>query len=260
MRKLTSEEFIERARIIHSDKYDYSKVVYRNARALIVITCPIHGDFKQNPNSHLHGCGCKKCAVHCVKQKNRGLVYGKGILDVNFSCKKDSVTAKAYKVYGSMLGRCYDESHRVYAITYKDCTVCDEWLRFSNFKKWFDENYVEGYALDKDILVKGNKVYSPETCCFVPREINSLLTNRRNHRNGTIGSYKTKSGKFIVHCNKYGKPNLVGFFTSEKEAFDAYKKTKESYIKDVAKKYYNEGKITERVYDALMRYEIEITD
>lgn len=58
--------------------------------------------------------------------------------------------------------------------TYEGCTVCDEWLYFSNFKKWFDENYIEGFQLDKDIIIRGNKVYSPQTCCFVPKEINII--------------------------------------------------------------------------------------
>lgn len=59
-------------------------------------------------------------------------------------------------------------------------------MYFSNFLKWFNGNYIKGYALDKDILIKGNKVYSPETCCFVPYEINTLVTNRKNGRNGII--------------------------------------------------------------------------
>lgn len=259
-KKLTTEEFIRRAREVHGDKYDYSKTRYVNAHTKVCIICPEHGEFWQNPSSHLKGMGCKKCAVHCVKQKSRKKVYGNGVLDVDFSCNKDEITTKAYKIYGAMFRRCNSPIGSKHNPAYHDCFVCDEWHYFSNFLSWFKDNYIKGYALDKDILVKGNKMYSPETCCFVPIEVNSLLTNRRNHRGNALGTFKTKNGTFQAHCNIRGKIVHLGTFKTEKEAFTAYKQCKESYIKEVAQKYYNDGKITKRVYDALMKYEVEITD
>ena len=71
MRRLTQEEFIRKAREEHGDKYDYSKVAYVGMRTKVCIICPVHGEFWQNPSSHIRGMGCKKCAVHCVKQKSR---------------------------------------------------------------------------------------------------------------------------------------------------------------------------------------------
>lgn len=198
---------------------------------------------------------------HVPKYGNRKLVYGKGVLDIDFSCKFDAITAKAYKIYGAILGRCYGEKQKIHNPAYDGCWVCDEWLLFSNFLKWFKENYKNGYCVDKDILCKGNKCYCPECCCFVPRAINSLITNRRNHRGDSlIGTYKCKSGKYIVHCNKYGKSCTYGVFDTELEAFNVYKIEKESYVKAVAQEYYDKSLITEIVYNALMNYKVEITD
>ena len=106
-----------------------------------------------------------------------------------------------------MLRRCYDKKILEKFPTYKRCTVCDEWLFYPNFKKWFDENYyeIEGQkmALDKDIISKGNKVYSPENCIFVPNNINVLFTNRKGERGDyPIGvSWKIKNNKFQAQCS-----------------------------------------------------------
>ena len=94
---------------------------------------------------------------------------------------------RCYKTWQSMLERCYSEKHLKKRPTYKDCYVCDEWLCYSNFKKWYDNNYYEikdeRMCLDKDILIKGNKVYSPNTCVFVPNKINMLVLQNKNVRN-----------------------------------------------------------------------------
>ena len=110
--------------------------------------------------------------------------------------------------------------------------------------------------MDKDILVKGNKIYSEDTCCFVPREINSLFVKRKKSRgNFALGvDYKKSVKKFRARCgNKH-----LGLFNTELEAFYAYKQAKETYIKEVANKW--KDQIDPRVYNALMKYEVEITD
>ena len=87
---------------------------------------------------------------------------------------------KAYLYWKCMIERCYDPYELNKRPTYIDCTVCKEWLNFQNFAKWYEENYYEcnehKMSLDKDILVKGNKIYSPETCIFVPMNINDMFT------------------------------------------------------------------------------------
>ena len=156
MKRTTTSQFIAKAKSIHGDKYDYSKVKYEKSSIKVCITCPKHGEFWQTPNSHLSGKGCLKCSMY-------SLVSGVGINDIEINTKD-----KCYKVWHSMMNRCYSKKYHSKFPTYQNCSVCNEWTYLSNFKRWFDENYVDGYVLDKDILVKGNKVYSPETCCFVP--------------------------------------------------------------------------------------------
>ena len=258
-RKKTKEEFIKEAIMVHGNKYDYSKVVYVNNNTKVEIVCPEHGSFWQRPNDHLKKNGCPKERYNNVK----GKIYGKGINDLNSPISCNGIHFKFYQSWKSMFCRCYDSNFQKKNPTYKDCTVCDEWLLLSNFKEWFDENYIEGYALDKDILVKGNKVYSPDTCCFVPSEINALLTKRQNYRGELpIGvTIHNDSFNYRATINLNGKKRkYLGCFSTPKEAFEVYKKAKEEYIKGIAEKYYKEESISEKVYNALMNYEVEIND
>ena len=265
MRRLTQEEFINRAIAIHGDKYDYSKVEYVNSETDVCITCHKHGDFWQRPSSHLRGRGCKDCwnerqskaTKGKLKVSTRKVLFGVAYVDVDYvACH-----TRAYKHWQDMLKRCYSEEYHKKKPTYKGCSVCEEWLLFSNFKRWFDENYIDGYVLDKDILFKGNKVYSPDTCCFVPQGLNSLLTNRKNHRGKyPVGVFKNNYGVFLATLSVNGKQRTVARCKSQEEAFYAYKHAKEKHIQEVAVEYYSQGKITERVYNALINYRVEITD
>ena len=85
----------------------------------------------------------------------------------------DGKKTTLYTSWSNMLRRCYDKDYQDKHPTYKGCYVDDSWHNFQNFAAWFTKNQVEGFYLDKDILFEGNKVYSPETCCFVPQEINT---------------------------------------------------------------------------------------
>lgn len=245
----TKEQFIADARAIHGNKYDYSKVEYEGNAKKVCIICPTHGEFLQRPNSHLSGHGCPFCKCDVYKNK----VQSVGVNDTY-----GLSNTKVHKLWLGMLERCYSKSRQVKTPTYIGCSVCDEWLLFSNFKRWFDEHYVEGWHLDKDILVKGNKVYSPETCCFVPQEINGLLSKRQRFRgNYPIGVRKNYS-TFVAECQVgNGRLKYYGFSTPE-DAFEVYKQTKERHIKDVANKW--RGKISDSVYQALYNYKVDIND
>ena len=169
----------------------------------------------------------------------------------------------AYKTWTYMIRRCYDNSSSYHAPTYNDCIVCGEWHNFQNFAEWYDNNYYEinndKMQLDKDILIKNNKVYSPDTCCFVNNVINSMFTNKKRFRTNVIGSYK-RSGKYEVSCENtlLKKRQYLGRYKNEEDAFMAYKNYKEANIKSVAD-YYKE-KIPDRLYMALYNYEIDIND
>ena len=254
-KKLTQEEFINRAKEKHGDKYDYSKVNYINSSTKICIICPIHGEFWQAPLDHLKYKGCKLCSYDGIKSE----YFGFGVYDTH-DAFLDSYNRKSFTTWRSMIERCYNEKLRRKWANYLDVTVCDEWKIFSGFKKWFDEHYVEGWCLDKDILIKGNKIYSPSTCCFVPQEINNLTVRQpKKKRNNIIGVFKVKNKEqYIAHLSEYGKNVHLGVFDNEIDAFNAYKKEKERYIKEVANKW--KDKIEQHVYDALCDYQVEITD
>lgn len=176
---------------------------------------------------------------------------------------------KCYWLWVDMLQRVHGERYLEVYPTYKDVTVCDEWLNFQNFAAWcynqdfFNDKDERGktYHLDKDVLIKGNKVYSPEACCFIPNEINSLFCKSNAIRgDNPIGVCRVKGrGKFQAGYRRWNKRVSLGrSFETPEEAFQAYKEAKEVYIKEVAERW--EGKISDKVYDALIRYEVSVND
>lgn len=251
MKRLTTKEFIEKAKKIHGDRYDYSKVVYVNNKTKVTIVCPIHGDFEQVAGNHLNGSNCPICAG------KTSLVQGVGINDLG--CSSKSIL---YKKWNRMLTRCYSSKYHEQFPTYTDCEVCEDWKTLSKFKEWFDANYVEGYELDKDILVKGNKIYSPETCCFLPREINGFLTKSDKARGELpIGvCFYKPNGKYKSSIAIKGQIKHLGYFNSSNEAFKVYKHEKELHIRELALDYFSKNLIPNKVYEALLLYEVEEND
>lgn len=175
----------------------------------------------------------------------------------------------SYKIWHDILHRCYDPKKKEKLPTYIDCSVCEEWHSYSNFKKWFDKNYYElptdfneRTELDKDILIKGNKIYSPSTCIFVPRKINTLFTKRKADRGNTPIGVHYRYGRYetVLSATILGKTTttVVGIYKTAEEAFLAYKDFKENYIKQVAD-YYKQY-IPQKLYNALYNYQVEITD
>ena len=197
-------------------------------------------------------------------EKARRMVCGVGINDSPTSTGNGKQREKSYSIWKSILNRCYGKLNKKHR-TYMNCSVCEEWKKYSNFKKWFDKHkkeYGENYHIDKDILVRKNKVYSPDACCFVPPEINTLLVKHDSTRGILpIGVAKTSDGKkYRAIVRIHSKYTTIGIFNNPEEAFLAYKAEKEKHIQEMATKYYNDSKITKRVYDALMKYRVEITD
>jgi len=207
-----------------------------------------------------------KIKAGSVRNPNHNSVYGIGYMGQgNYKSKYEGVSNKSYKTWLNIFVRLYSKNKLIKNPTYKDVTICEEWHNFQNFAKWFQDNYkpetMDGWHLDKDILIKGNKVYSPETCCFVPYEINVLFTKRQHNRGDyPIGVfYKTKNKKFSTKVTKGNTIcGYLGLFDTPKEAFEAYKTAKEAYIKEVADKW--KDLIDLKVYQALYAYQVEITD
>lgn len=195
--------------------------------------------------------------------KERKKVFGVGINDRQEGvCREDGKIKPSYRHWYNMLARCYNDKTKTNSPHCEGCFVCDEWKFYSIFKEWFDKHYVAGWELDKDILVKGNKEYAPDKCCFVPSEINSLFTKHTRARGQyPIGVYYNSRGwqrKYVAALHIDGIRRGIGSFFTPEEAFNAYKVAKEAYIQKVADKY--KGEVETRVYKAMCNYKVEITD
>lgn len=126
-----------------------------------------------------------------------------------------------------MLERCYsDHSFKKYP-TYIDCEVCPEWHTFSSFKAWMEAQDWKGKDLDKDLLVAGNKIYSPSACVFVSGQVNAFLLDHAAGRGDLpIGvTWNHKLGKFRAKCNNpfTGKREHLGYFSSPEAAHEAWR-------------------------------------
>lgn len=203
----------------------------------------------------------------CIKDKLAPAVCGVGVVGEE-PTKINGTPQKDYVLWHGMVSRCYSEKEFIRKPTYQGCTVSENFKYFPYFKRWCNEqigynsvdNKGKPFALDKDILIKGNKVYSEYTCCFVPQEVNNLFIKKHANRGEyPIGVYYHKtSGKFVSMISTNGSQRNLGFFNNQEDAFEAYKREKERYIKEVANKW--KDKIDPRVYEALMKYQVEITD
>lgn len=196
-----------------------------------------------------------------IKNPNHTSIFGVGFIGVGkYVISVNGKHTKAYKVWKSMLGRCYYDKFLSKYASYKDCSVTEDWHNFQNFAKWFEENYVEGYQLDKDILFKGNKIYSAEFCIFVPQQINSVFTKCDKSR-GDLPIGVSKNGKnFSAKLNKDSGRVYLGSYKTPEEAFKVYKEEKEYHIKSLAVEYAKNNKISFEVFLAMMKYKVEITD
>ena len=199
-----------------------------------------------------------------VKDPYSPSTYGVGITGAKYPITVNGVHTKEYDLWNGMLRRCYSDALKKKYPTYIDCEVSDKFKSYEYFYEWCNKQIGfsnKDWHLDKDLLVKGNKVYSEDTCVFIPREINSLLikctASRGEHLIGVC--WHKKDNAFVAHVGKSkGKREYLGFFKTEIEAFNAYKTAKESFIKEQANKW--KSQIDPRAYEALMNYQVEITD
>ena len=195
------------------------------------------------------------------------LVCGVGFNDRTRPARVEGKLVKEYLLWADMLKRCFSEKYQTKFPTYKGCNVSDNFLNYSYFYDWCHKQIGFGkvdekgrsWCLDKDLLIIGNKTYSETTCVFVPNEINVFFNEHGNARGEhPLGvNFHKASGKFVARCNLNGKRQSLGLFDTPQEAFDAYKPFKESLCKQLALKWKDE--IDPRVYDAMMKWEVDIT-
>lgn len=173
-----------------------------------------------------------------------------------------------YRSWRGMFIRSYSNNYHKTRPTYKGCSVAEEWHDYQVFYEWAKVNYRTGYQLDKDILIKGNKVYSKETCSYVPQEVNMIVNDNESRRGDCpLGVSKRKkkgtqefNGLFTVGCSTPKGLLYLGRYTCEVEGFSKYKEFKELLYKVYAEAYYERGMITKGICDALMKREVFITD
>ena len=190
------------------------------------------------------------------------MFYGVGFNDRKFKTKVGGKHIKEYKHWSMMLARCYSENTKEGQLRYIDCSVSDNFKSYSYFYEWCQKQtgFDSGFDLDKDLLVKGNKIYSEDLCLFLPKEVNrALCKNNKSRGKHPIGTNFNKStGMFDCYVRKTGERIFLGSFGNKLDAFNCYKREKESYMKQLANKY--QAEIDHRAYKALMNYQVEITD
>lgn len=193
-------------------------------------------------------------------------MYGVGVNDVDYVIQitvaagyvngkrkqKQVWTCPFYETWKSMLMRCFSEKYKSKYPTYKDVTCCEEWLLFSNFKHWMEQQEWVGKQLDKDILVPASKVYSPETCAFVSQITNMFVVASDAARGEwPVGVYwNKKERKFQSQCcNPFTKKvEYLGRFNCPLEAHEAWRKQKHELAQLVA-----ETETDSRVKEALKK-------
>ena len=173
---------------------------------------------------------------------SRRLVYGVGINDADYvvtsAVNGRRVICPFYKKWADMLMRCYDPYELNQLPAYRGVTICKEWLTFSNFKAWMIKRKWEGLEIDKDIISPGNKVYSPENCCFVPKALNGLLNDHGRARGEwprgvTCNAWHNNT--FRARCwTLEGKRKSLGCFKTPKEAAQAYRVFKYFLVREIA--------------------------
>ena len=234
---------------------------YRKAIDMDVYFPEYNWTFKHAQYTHF-----KRGRIRCPYERR---YCGKGYLgEGKYKMSESGKNKKEYDIWYHMLERCYDTKYQEKYSTYKGCTVEEYLLNFQYMCEWLENNYYEisgeTMCLDKDILCKGNKIYSRDTSIFVPQRINSLFVKCDKVRGkDPIGVYQLPSGNYQVTCNDaYGKYIYLGSYSTKDEAFNVYKEYKEKIIKEVIDSY--EGKIPEPHYsklkEAMYNYEVEIND
>ena len=168
-------------------------IEYRNAKDIDIYFPQYNWTFKHGRYSHF-----KEGSDICPYEKRfRGIGYlGEG----EYKTRENNKETRCYHEWMKILQRCYDSSYQEKYPTYKDCIICDEWMCYQNFAEWYYNNYYtinnEKMEIDKDILCKGNKIYSPQTCIIVPQRINKLFTKSNKLRGDLpIGVYYNKQNK-----------------------------------------------------------------
>lgn len=195
------------------------------------------------------------------------LIYGIGFNDKTYAARSGGKQIRAYDIWQKMIYRCTEKFQDKYP-TYTGTACSENFKHYTFFYEWcqkqvgfgnIDDNG-KSWHLDKDILIKGNKLYSEDTCVFIPNRINTFLIKRDSKRGGMcIGVYKDRKGGFIAQCNNgTGRQVYLGRYRTEEKAFQAYRLFKENLAASLAMDY--QLSIDKRAYSALLEYKVSSND
>ncbi len=192
-----------------------------------------------------------------MSTSRRSLVFGVGINDSPYNTSNTEngklIPCPLYSQWKAMLQRCYCPKWKARYPTYDACTIATEWLRYSNFLVWADQYDWVGKHLDKDLLIKGNKLYGPDTCLWIDPNINRLLLNSVKRRGTCPIGVSELVGKYIARISINGKMQTIGLFGSVEEASSAFLKAKAAHVSSIAISQTNA-----QLKDALLRISYEI--
>lgn len=184
-------------------------------------------------------------------------LFGVGYLGVGKykSVVKKKMT-KEYGVWRGMLRRCYSLESYSKNPSYIGCSVDKRWYNFQVFARWFDDNYVEGFELDKDLLIDGNKLYSEDTCVFIPSCLNAFLSSKQStNTSGYTGvSWHKRDRKWSVQINDIDTHKLLhlGYFDDPVKASQIYKSARYGMVLRIIDKMILEYGITDtRILNAI---------
>lgn len=205
---------------------------------------------------------CKKRIRNVINSQNDGSYYRVKICGVGFIPStlkgKEHRRIRAFISWKNMIRRIYNGYGR-FAKCYENCVICEEWLDYGVFKNWYENQRGCGlkYELDKDLLGNG-KLYSPETCCLLPRELNRMISDRKT-KNRELPTGVVKSGKkyyahYVMGTSEKKLVRIGGFNTPE-EASNAYKAFRKKRIAETAQVYYDKGELDERAYNSLINFD-----
>lgn len=230
------------------------------------ITIEFQDDYKARIKSQY--CNFKSGSIRNPYARS---IYSVGMTGNKYPTAINTYPIREYLTWHNIMQRCFSEGLKKKQPTYQDVTVCNEWLNYENFYEWLHsqpnfEKWLNGkrWAIDKDILNKGNKIYSPDNCCLIPQNVNCLFLKREADRGKYPIGVRYKDGNgFLASChNPFTNKNekIGSYSTPEKAFYLGYKPYKEDIIKRVAQIEFDSNNITEECYRAMMNYEVEIDD
>lgn len=180
-----------------------------------------------------------------------------------FPTRMNGKPTRPYSTWGNVMERCYSSRYKAIKPSYADVVADPRFHHFQEFAEWAVRQAghdIFGWHLDKDIMVKGNRIYGPDTCVYVPWEINTIFSKvyKKKANNLPRGVFLDESGRYGTSLSIRGRPVHAGMHDTPEQAFMAYRAVKEARLKELA----NEFKplISERLYERLIGYEFDIND